>query len=117
MKEIHKDVPVYTDISAGNMSKELKKLRNLRNNYLLMLGDFFHHKSTEDLARVYLKPEYRDFVEDYVSICCYPEFKKDYEKTKRYLLKSQALSQTSPKCTLKPRQLILGIEENLYRED
>ena len=81
-----------------NRSKEirkLEKLREVRNDYYYFLGDFFGHKSVEDLAVDYLNLEWRDFVEDYVSICI-PGFKERYEKAKQFI-PFESKAQTPPK--------------------
>jgi len=100
-KHINEGIPVYTDVNSENRfketTKELRELRDLRSKYHLFLGDFFHHKSAEDLARDYLNPVYRDFVEDYISIIYLPEFREKYEKAKQSPLESKV--QTSPKFT------------------
>jgi len=99
-KHINEGIPVYTDVNPENRPEEiseLEELRDLRSKYHLLLGDFFHYKSAEDLAKAYLNTEYRDFVEDYVSIIYIPEFKKEYEKAKQSQLESKA--QTLPKFT------------------
>ena len=85
---------------SGDILKELKELRPKYIIYLSLLGDLFHHKNAEELARLSLNPEFKDFVPDYISFCL-PEFRKEYDKIKRSQLEQQTQSAQIPPHTEK----------------
>jgi len=73
-------------------------LRELRNNYLSVLGAAFHHKNAKELAELSLNLEYTSFVEDYVHGVCSAEFRQKYESVKESQLETEASAQRQPSC-------------------
>lgn len=55
-------------------------LQGKRNEYIHALGATFHHDSASDLVRISNYPGLKQFVEDYIAMCCIPEFREEYKK-------------------------------------
>ncbi len=72
------------------LNESLNQLRQARQRHNSLLGDTFHHKSAEDLARLSSDPELALFVSNYVYFVCHPDFKEEYERAKQSLLEQKA---------------------------
>lgn len=76
--------------ALGSMRREYHFSRQ---QYILELGETFHHKSAADLAKLSLNSDYTDFVNDYVNFVCSEVFKKEFEIERAKLSKLEQAAQ------------------------